>query len=342
MRNTPPTASENQSSKFSLLRHLSDYVLNAPLPKRTWSKFFSEPSRKTGLASAMLGAGLGASGFVSLEVTGSSAQAGIINGEQYDAARKADGANFSAANGGNVVSFFAGDMRSSGILLDAWTVGFSRHQLEVPNVEFKIGTKLNFLDETQDSLFTFSSIITHPDSVIDFAIAKLKTRVPGITAVTFADILPAQNTPVWLAGYGTTGDITRGYVGQDGNIRAGMSIVRDSAPLLGLPAEFYHNTSMVRSDPLGLRGAGGDSGGGVFTTDGKLLGIMVAAPGPVTGTTTTILELSNPYVKSFAISNMGSTAVPEPSSLSLLGVAVSAAFALRKFLLRCRDNSYAS
>lgn len=318
MRNSQTAFTHVQSSEVTVPTHLADDSLNASTPTRTWSDFLAVAARKTGLTSAMLGMGLGAAGFVSPESSGLRAHAGIIAGEQYDLARKTDGVAFNASNGGRVVSFWGGTGRSSGVLLDAWTVAFTRHQLDISNVDFKIGLKPNFLDETSDSLYSFSSIITHPDPVIDFAIAKLKDPVAGIAPVTFADLMPSQNTNVWLAGYGITGDRTRGYVGQDGFIRAGVSRIRDNAPLLNLPAAYYHNAAFDSLNPDGLRGAGGDSGGAVFTTDGKWLGVMVAAPGPVTGTTTTFAEVTNPYIGDFARANMGPTSVPEPGAVTLI------------------------
>jgi hypothetical protein len=65
-----------------------------------------------------------------------------------------------------------------------------------------------------------------------------------------------------------------------------------------------------------LRGANGDSGGGIFTTNNEFLGLMVASSTPSSGVRTIFLDTTttiNPWVNSI-------TAIPEPNSFLLLGL----------------------
>lgn len=331
MRNTQLNSSQNQSPDSSLPSHLADDSLNASLPKRTWGEFLGETSKRVGLGTAMLGAGLGLSG---VGPTGfeRKAEGGIIISGGNDAQYRANGEAHSVFGGGNT-GFLRrtselGVFHSSLVFINPTTAVATAHQFNNPafglNQSYEAGTSPNFNNPGLGTLNSVSSIIIHPEyggsagAGIDLAILKFDAPVPGVFDVVFAQGRPNQNETVWFSGYGVTGDRTRGYVGQDGFIRAGTSIARNGAPLLGTAANGYMNASFLDLPefPTDLRTSNGDSGGGTWNSNGELWGINIGANTPISGSTSVFLSTSHAPVSNF-IDQYRSTAVPEPSSLAL-------------------------
>lgn len=337
MRNTQLNSSQNQSPDSSLPSHLADDSLNASLPKRTWGEFLGETSKRVGLGTAMLGAGLGLSG---VGPTGfeRKAEGGIIISGGNDAQYRANGEAHSVFGGGNT-GFLRrtselGVFHSSLVFINPTTAVATAHQFNNPafglNQSYEAGTSPNFNNPGLGTLNSVSSIIIHPEyggsagAGIDLAILKFDAPVPGVFDVVFAQGRPNQNETVWFSGYGDTGDPTRGYVGQDGFIRAGTSRARNSAPILGSAANGYIN-ALFTDDPsfsTDLRIANRDSGGGTWNSNRELWGINIGYSLPANTGGSVFLSTSHAPVRDF-IDQYSSTAVPEPSSLALAGAALA-------------------
>lgn len=353
MRTTQPTSTHNQSSEASLPSHLKDDALNTALPKRTWGEFVSETSKRLGLGTAMLGAGLGLSGFGPIGAE-RKAEGGIIISGGNDAQYRANGEAFSVFGGGNT-GFLRrtselGVFHSSLVFINPTTAVATAHQFNNPafglNQSYEAGTSPDFNNPGLGTLNRISSIIIHPDyggsagAGIDLAVLKFEAAVPGVINVVFAPGMPNQNETVWFSGYGETGDRTRGYVGQDGFIRAGTSRALSNPPLLGTAANGYMNAQYANypNFPTDLRTANGDSGGGTWNSNGELWGINIGASTAITGTTSVFLSTSAPPVRNF-IDQYSSTAVPEPSSLALAGAALGVGAWLARRRAQQKSNS---
>lgn len=353
MRNTQPNSSQNQSPDSALPSHLADDSLNASLPKRTWSEFLGETSKRVGLGTAMLGAGLGLSG---VGPTGfqRKAEGGIIISGGNDAQYRANGEAHSVFGGGNT-GFLRrtselGVFHSSLVFINPTTAVATAHQFNNPafglNQSYEAGTSPNFNNPGLGTLNSVSSIIIHPEyggsagAGIDLAILKFEAPVPGVFDVVFASAMPTSNDIVWFSGYGVTGDRSRGYVGQDGFIRAGTSIALDNSPLLGAAANGYMNAQYRNflNFPTDLRTANGDSGGGTWNSNGELWGINIGASTAVTGTTSVFLSTNAPPVRSF-IDQYSTTAVPEPSSFALTAVAIGLGGWYARRRIQKKDNA---
>ncbi|XZE19215.1 trypsin-like serine protease [Pirellulaceae bacterium SH449] len=335
-QNTAKETSGQSTSKThgespALPSHLSDDMLNASLPTRTWGEFIGETSRKLGLGSALLGAGLGLSGIAPSGME-KRAEGGIIISGGDDQQARERGETFSVFGGGNT-GFLKrvtdlGTFHSSMVFINDRLAVAAAHSFrnEFGNIQdIFVGTSPNFNQPELGSLTRVSEVIFHPSyngtaagGSIDLAILKFESPVAGVKDVVFAEGRPTQNQTVWFSGYGVTGNPTDGYLGQDGFIRAGTSRAQEGTPLLGGNPDLYMNALFTdRSNfPNDLRLAPGDSGGGTWNGNGELWGINIGASTSVTSRGSMFLSTSAPEVRNF-IDLYSSTAVPEPSSLAL-------------------------
>jgi len=305
-----------------------------PLPERTWKEYFGETVRKAGLGAAMLGTGLGVSGFGGIE--DKRAEAGIVTSLEADPQAIALGSTFSVDGGGNVGYISYGTGTSSGIYLgNGWVLGAGHTASNVGPLTF--GTGFNF-NSNPGTVFSPSQVILHPQysSGGNHDLALLRFADLNLNRILSFAARPPTGSDLFLAGFGTTGT-PAGYTTQDGFIRAGTSrlLAGVNLPIAGYSREFFGEAFFrPNTRPNDIRAHGGDSGGGVFTQTGDLFGIMIAASSPADGTSTYFLDLSNPAGENRAwIQSI--TAVPEPSSLLMFGVA-GAASALNH--LRSRRN----
>lgn len=131
---------------------------------------------------------------------------------------------------------------------------------------------------------------------------------------------PGVGTNVFMAGYGRYGSQATGALPRDGNIRGWLAPVDSTLPA-GFSSEYYVNAGVRSINQANLLGRGliGDSGGGVYDSLGRTVGIITAG---TNGTQfvgdTTILRFDNPGISSFIAST-----IPSPSAGAvLLGAAL--------------------
>lgn len=316
----------------NLTSHLQDDALSGDMPKGflpDWMKNATWGADKKRAAGA---ASLGLAGVAASE---KQVDAGIIISGGDDATYVARGVTYSVAGGGSVgalkVQSDTQTVYSSLVFVDPWTAVSSAHQYSSSfgnNQQYTVYTGSNY---ESSPFYIPSEIKIHPSyggsagQGIDLAVLKFPTAVPGVSLIDFATTVPALNETVWTAGYGVHGSPALGYIPQDGNIRAGSSIARNTPPLLGADPLFYRNTLFddVPFNPTGLRPASGDSGGGVFNAAGAWLGPTIGGSNSASVGGHVFLNAATvPTARDFVFSNMGS-AVPEPTSLALvLSVAV--------------------
>jgi hypothetical protein len=260
----------------------------------------------------------------------------VVSGDPTANQRAIDtGFGYSVDGGGNVGSIAVrselGTFYSSLVFINPYTAISSAHQFGSGfglNQSYSIGSSANY---NGGSFHTPSNVFTHPTyggagSGIDLAVIQFNSPVPLSNNLLFATERPALNETVWLAGYGVSGSRDVGYLPQDGLIRAGTSIARNSPPILGGSPLYYQN-ALFEDDPFfptSLRGMTGDSGGGVFRTNGEFYGLIIGGSLELAGSTSMFLNTSNPDVRSF-IDQYTITSVPEPNSLLLLagGLAIA-------------------
>jgi len=304
-------------------------------------EFFVKPARKAGFGAAMMGAGLGLSGFGGLE--DKRADAGIITSAAADPQAKASGAQYSVDGGGSVGYINNSAGRASGVYLGNGWVLTAGH-VAASGGPLTFGTGSNF-NSSPGTIFTPTQVVLHPQYSNTGNHDLALIRYAGLDldrTIAFAITTPAAGVDILLAGYGTTGVFGGAYTGQDGFIRAGTSrlALGSALDIRGYSSQYFGGGFMrPSSSPNDIRAAGGDSGGGVFTQTNQLLGIIIAADGSTSGTGTYFLNTTNSENSAWIQSNI--TAVPEPSSFALLGAASTVAYALRRFRKR-RTNQKTS
>ncbi len=323
-----PTETTNANDSFgNRTAHLNDHALSANLPERTWRGFLGESARKVGLGAAMMGAGLGLSGFGGVDEK--KADAGIVISFDPDADQRArdNGAGYSVENGGNVgaLRYQSGTQTvySSLVFVNPYTAISTAHQFSPgfsSGISYAAVTGANY---NSGNVYNPASIFLHPNSAVDFAVITFDIPVPISKDIVFGQSRPAANESVWLTGYGRSGSPDIGYLSQDGNLRAGQSLANNFPPLLGGSPLLYQNALFFDelSNPTHLRLTNGDSGGGIFNQNGELVGLGRAASSSVGGSTSEFLNLLAPEVRGFLDSH-SVTAVPEPSSLVLSFIAL--------------------
>ena len=198
------------------------------------------------------------------------------------------------ATGGGTVSFRVnvpgvgtGQRNASAILLNdsfAITAYHNVADLLQFNPTFEIATGSNYMNN-RGTVRSISEIIPYPGggfnnpTLPDVCILRLSEPLAGVQSAVFG----SANVGDYLVGtgFGRHGSPATGLLPRDGNIRAIM------APLFGTSLvynpSFYSDTAFnpgVASE-LNGRPQSGDSGGGVYGLDGKLVSMWV---GGTTGT----------------------------------------------------------
>lgn len=351
MPNTHKATESSQS--FHATESSADHgdMLSHSLPNRSgrsWSDVFKTTSQKVGLATTMMGAGLGLTGIGG--VGSNKAEAGIIISGDPNADQRAidNGYAYSVEGGGNVgwiaVHSELGTTYSSLVFVNPYTAISDQHKFDARfgiNQTYTVGTGSNY---NSGLTFTPSAIIKHPNYLgtagrgVDLTVLKFDVPVPVQQDLVFATGRPALNETVWMAGYGKRGNPVDGYRDQDGAIGAGTSLARLTPPLLGGSSALYQNTIFIDdlSNPTGYRIAFGDSGLGVFNLNREFYGLGIGASLDVTGITSTFLNGSAPEVRTFIEAHSGIASVPEPSSFTLLGGLVGIGAAYRYLTRRSR------
>lgn len=302
---------------------------------RKWRWYLRRVSQKVGLGTAMMGTGFGLTGLGGAEQK--QADAGIITSASADPQILAFGATYAVKNGGSVGYITNSAGHGSGVYLGNGWVLTAGHVANYGGA-LTFGTGTNF-NSDPGTIHSPSQVIFHPQysnlGNHDLALIKYPTLNQS-SILTIATSRPATGSDIWLAGYGTTGT-PAGYTIQDGFIRAGTSGLY-YGPVLdtsGYSNVFYglgDMRSFIR--PYDIRAYVGDSGGGVLTPAGELLGIMIAAGNSPSNPRTYFLDGTNLENSSWIQSI---TAVPEPTSLFLVGAAGLATFGFRR-VRRPKEN----
>jgi hypothetical protein len=187
----------------------------------------------------------------------------------------------------------------------------------------------------------------------DHAILIFNNPFSVVGEVTFATTRGIPGSYIWLTGYGISGNRTDGYLGQTGDLRAGTSRLGfGDLTDLGYNDNQYFRGSF-RPFPeftTDIRGSNGDSGGPSFDnnfsinpTINNVLGLNIAASNTISGTSTILLDFTNPHTSAFrdsVFSEIGATAVPQPCSLALLlilSIAGAARFRFKNKVRRVSD-----
>jgi len=310
--------------------HLSDGGYSAKLPERSWGQWGIGVIRDVGFKAAM---GVSSLGLGGAAVTEKQAEAGIITNASVDPQILAFGATYAVKNGGSVGHIANNSIagHASGVYLGNGWVLTAGHVANFGGA-LTFGTGTNF-NTDPGTIFLPSQVIIHPQysngGNHDLALIKYPTLNQS-SILTIATSRPATASDIWLAGYGTTGT-PAGYTTQDGFIRAGTSRMSSGSTLLTegfSPVFFIAGDMRVATRPFDIRGYIGDSGGGIFTPSGELLAIEIAGSNPADGTRTYGLDMTNLENRSWIQSI---TAVPEPTSLFLVGAAGLAAFSFARF-----------
>lgn len=138
----------------------------------------------------------------------------------------------------------------------------------------------------------------------DLTVLTLSNPIEGTLPETLSTNRPATQSEVMLVGYGVNGTLSSGYSARsDGFARAGTSVVYDVLTTAESP-KFYIGTVFFETTPNQMRGAPGDSGGGVYVVDENgqkkaQCGLIVAG----SSLSTTVLDLTEPEVQTFIRKN---------------------------------------
>jgi hypothetical protein len=154
----------------------------------------------------------------------------------------------------------------------------------------------------------------------DIVILKLATPLAGVSQVSYGTANPFD--VVTSFGYGFAFFAGDPIVQPDGFRRGWNAPVRSDAPLFGSNT-WYNSTSFGggagSAVPVNGKGLSGDSGGGVYNSQGQLVGINFGQTGNGASLgTTSYLDLSQPEVLSWLQAN---TVIPTPGTVGLLGLA---------------------
>jgi hypothetical protein len=252
----------------------------------------SKNAQTAATVAALAGASFGAEG---------KADASLIRDINNDPQHQLLGSNYLvggsalAATGGGTVSFRVnvpgvgtGQRNASAILLNdsyAITAYHNVADLLQYNPTFEIATGPNYLNN-RGTVRSIAEIIPYPGggfndpSLPDVCILRLAEPLTGVQAAVFGSVNVGDFCVG--AGFGRHGSPATGLLPRDGNVRGFF------APLLGPSTtpynpNFYSSTDFdpIVANPLNGKPMSGDSGGGVYTLDGRLAGMWV---GGTTGT----------------------------------------------------------
>jgi hypothetical protein len=154
----------------------------------------------------------------------------------------------------------------------------------------------------------------------DIAILTFATPLAGVSQVSYGTANPFD--VVTSFGYGFAFFAGDPIVQPDGFRRGWNAPVKTGAPLFG-DDQWYNWTQFGGGSgsavPVNGKGLSGDSGGGVYNSQGQLVGINFGQTGNGASLgTTSYLDLSRPEVLSWLQAN---TVIPTPGTVGLLGLA---------------------
>jgi hypothetical protein len=270
----------------------------------------------------------------------SPAKAAIIHSFDWDDDYKAYGATFeSVLFGEGFDSNGVGRVRFTGVLVAPNWVLTAAHVANNPLLaggSIGFGTGPNFISDrgfVQSFGDASSNFFSHPDYVQigigpDLALVHFENPFPVNPATLFAG-QPSVGMDVSMVGYGRVGE-PGGSTIFDGSVRGGEGVL-NSISLNGDLLSRFVESGHPNYRQLGLLGAPGDSGGGWFIdVDGEfqLAGIF-STSAAVQGFNnynfnSVASSVDIPWVQSYT-----STAVPEPGTFALFGLAAGT-FALRR------------
>jgi hypothetical protein len=190
---------------------------------------------------------------------------------------------------------------------------------------FRVGTGANYFTD-RGQVVDVAEVITYPGyaggvatSSPDIAILRLAAPLSGVTQVEFGTASPFD--VVVSGGYGVTFFAGEPSVPRDGFRRGWNAPVKTGAPLFGSD-QWYNYTQFGGGGgsavPVNGKALSGDSGGGVYNSQGQLVGINFAQTGNGASVgSTSYLDLSQPEVLSWLQANT----IPTPGTVGLLGLA---------------------
>lgn len=201
---------------------------------------------------------------------------------------------------------------------------------------FQVGTGLNYFTDP-GTVVNVADVLVHPSyqgmpgatdtTNPDIAILRFATPIAGITQVSYGTANPFD--VVTSFGYGFAFYAGQPTVPRDGFIRGWNARVRSSAPLFG-DDQWYNSTLFGDANvPVNGKVIGGDSGGGVYNSQGQLVGINFGQTGNNASVGTTSyndLGPGNPQLD-WVQSN---TVIPTPGAGALLGLGALAALGRRR------------
>jgi hypothetical protein len=180
------------------------------------------------------------------------------------------------------------------------------------------GTGTNYLSDLGGTT-TISEVLVHPEydrsfAKPDIAIFKLsqpfvgsKPTIAPVGSLSVGEIVTA-------AGFGVPGFTNTGF-SAGGNVRGWNAPILDEGSLLFNPTYFGHTGfSTTAGVSLNGRCSNGDSGAGVYDSDGSLVGMTIgSSPGTASyepAGTSIFLDLTEPTIRAWVKAN---TVVPQPS-----------------------------
>jgi hypothetical protein len=213
------------------------------------------------------------------------------------------------------------------------------------NPTFSIGTGPNF-NTNPGSIFTADSYRLAPGyagpgtigSALDVAYLSFATEIPGAGTISFPTGTLNTSGNVNLVSFGSLVVRDVQNFGQTGDAYGGVAAISGLPPLFGGNPELYQRVNMSIFDPAGTRATNGSSGGLVYQDilgTRYALGIATQAQTTLGGGGYQYARFDSAAFQAFHAANM--SAVPEPSSLVLLGAFVVAGGACR-LKRKCRTH----
>lgn len=143
-------------------------------------------------------------------------------------------------------------------------------------------------------------------SIPDLAVLKLDTPVAHWSPMRIAASRPAVRSFVFLEGYSQSDSANNKSTPSKASILTRKAVVT-GAPRFGEASELYFNAEFNRDLHRDVvRDASRDlGGGGVFNEKGELVGIMSVSRSYSFAVSTTILDLTNPWVKAKIVEAAG-------------------------------------
>jgi len=188
----------------------------------------------------------------------------------------------------------------------------------------RIGMGGNYFNEPGQTVDAYEAIFypTYQQGSVntnnpDIAILRLATPLQGVSQVSYGTANPFD--VVTSFGYGFAFFAGDPIVQPDGFRRGWNARVNPGAPLFGSDTWYNFTQFGGTSVPVNGKALSGDSGGGVYNSQGQLVGINFGQTGNGASLgTTSYLDLSRPEIRSWLEAN---TVIPTPGTLGLLALA---------------------